>query len=326
MSGKSSFENQVPEGLACGFFIYRSEGEQNILYADSNVVHLFGCDRYDEFLEYIGNSFPNMVHPDDRRKAEHSINAQTVESGHRHDYLRYRIITKQGEIRYIEDFGHIVYDGEGRGYYYVFIVSVTEQEYRSEYFNSFAEGQVAAMNWKIDPLTGLKNIVAFREELDNAVRTHNNRLCTVTVFDIIGLKHINRTAGRGLGDRLIRSLVQAIHEQMPESSLVYRGYDADIIVVCPDASEKEVIERINRTVKACPSQVFFGVASTADAAINAGDEAKHITILQALEEAHYDLSVKKILNEKQYDKYVKTLDLTAKNTAERIMDQQLANR
>ena len=36
--------------------------------------------------------------------------------------------------------------------------------------------------------------------------------------------------------------------------------------------------------------------------------------------------MKKILNEKQYDKYVKTLDLTAKNTAERIMDQQLANR
>ena len=324
MSGKSSFENQVPEGLACGFFIYRSEGEQNILYADSNVVHLFGCDRYDEFLEYIGNSFPNMVHPDDRKKAEHSINAQTVESGHRHDYLRYRIITKQGEIRYIEDFGHIVYDGEGRGYYYVFIVSVTEQEYRSEYFNSFAEGQVAAMNWKIDPLTGLKNIVAFREELDNAVRTHNNRLCTVTVFDIIGLKHINRTAGRGLGDRLIRSLVQAIHEQMPESSLVYRGYDADIIVVCPDASEKDVIERINRTAQACPSQVFFGVASTADSAINAGNEAKHITILQALEEAHYDLSVKKILNEKSVRSqaltaFVRALQEADQDTEEHVM-------
>ena len=37
-------------------------------------------------------------------------------------------------------------------------------------------------------------------------------------------------------------------------------------------------------------------------------------------------TMKNILSEKQYDKYVKTLDLTAKNTAERIMDQQLANK
>ena len=43
-------------------------------------------------------------------------------------------------------------------------------------------------------------------------------------------------------------------------------------------------------------------------------------------QARHKKTMKKILSEKQYDKYVKTLDLTAKNTAERIMDQQLANR
>ena len=43
-------------------------------------------------------------------------------------------------------------------------------------------------------------------------------------------------------------------------------------------------------------------------------------------QARHKATMKKVLSEKQYDKYVKTLDLTAKNTAERIMDQQLANR
>jgi hypothetical protein len=33
--------------------------------------------------------------------------------------------------------------------------------------------------------------------------------------------------------------------------------------------------------------------------------------------------MKKVLDEKQYDKYVKMLDLTVKNTADRMMDQQL---
>ena len=36
--------------------------------------------------------------------------------------------------------------------------------------------------------------------------------------------------------------------------------------------------------------------------------------------------MKKILSEKQYDKYVKTLDLTVKNTADRMTEQLTATR
>ena len=37
-------------------------------------------------------------------------------------------------------------------------------------------------------------------------------------------------------------------------------------------------------------------------------------------------TMKNVLDEKQYDKYLKTLDLTVKNAAERIMDQQTASK
>ena len=43
-------------------------------------------------------------------------------------------------------------------------------------------------------------------------------------------------------------------------------------------------------------------------------------------QARHKKTMKKILSEKQYNKYVKTLELTAKNTAERLMDQQLATK
>ena len=39
---------------------------------------------------------------------------------------------------------------------------------------------------------------------------------------------------------------------------------------------------------------------------------------------HHKKTMKKILDEKQYKKYVSTLDLTAKNTAERMMDEATA--
>ena len=37
-------------------------------------------------------------------------------------------------------------------------------------------------------------------------------------------------------------------------------------------------------------------------------------------------TMKKILNDKQYDKYVMTFDLTVKNTAERLAEQQMASK
>ena len=43
-------------------------------------------------------------------------------------------------------------------------------------------------------------------------------------------------------------------------------------------------------------------------------------------QARHKATMKKVLSEKQYDKYVAMLNLTAKNAADRIQDQQLASK
>ena len=43
-------------------------------------------------------------------------------------------------------------------------------------------------------------------------------------------------------------------------------------------------------------------------------------------QARHKATMKKVLSEKQYDKYVKMLDLTVKNAAERIANEQLASK
>ena len=107
MKSNNSLKNQVPKGLPCGQFVYCAEGEQNILYADENVVRLFGCESYEEFIDYVGNSFRNMVHPDDLENAEKAISTQTLESGHRHDYLRYRILSLNHRIMHLSCFSFV---------------------------------------------------------------------------------------------------------------------------------------------------------------------------------------------------------------------------
>lgn len=99
----------VPIGMPGGFFIYNAQDNEEIIFADPNVIRLFGCESMEEFREYVGNSFRGMIHPEDVDAVENDIMAQTFKSGKRHDYVRYRIITKQGDIRYLEDFGHLLH-------------------------------------------------------------------------------------------------------------------------------------------------------------------------------------------------------------------------
>ena len=113
---------RIPSGLPGGFFIYEAEGDETILFAETNVVNMYGCDSFDEFMEYVGGSFRGMVHPDDLHKVENQIQAQTIFSEKRHDYVRYHIVTKSGDVRYIEDFGHLLHWKNGKSFYYVFIV------------------------------------------------------------------------------------------------------------------------------------------------------------------------------------------------------------
>ena len=43
------------------------------------------------------------------------------------DYIEYRIITKKGRIRYINDFGHLDEVPEGESCFYVFLLDVTDR-------------------------------------------------------------------------------------------------------------------------------------------------------------------------------------------------------
>lgn len=53
-----------------GFFIYRKDSTEELLYANDAMLRLFGCDTMEEFQELTGNSFRGIVHPDDLERVE----------------------------------------------------------------------------------------------------------------------------------------------------------------------------------------------------------------------------------------------------------------
>ena len=56
-----------------GFFIYKAEGNEELIYANKAVFEIFGCENISEFKDLTGYTFKGMLHPDDYDAISESI-------------------------------------------------------------------------------------------------------------------------------------------------------------------------------------------------------------------------------------------------------------
>ncbi len=120
------FLDEMPGGV----LIYHADKEEEIIYANKALLHIFQCQSIKEFRELTGNSFQGMIHPEDLAKAEQSIKEQIFGSYNDLDYVEYRIIRKDGSVRWLEDYGHFIQSESLGNIYYVFIIDITEKKNR----------------------------------------------------------------------------------------------------------------------------------------------------------------------------------------------------
>ncbi len=127
-----SVVEQFGEHMPGGFFIYKADGSEELLYANKAVYQMFGCDSLEDFKAYTGFTFRGMVHPEDYERVSTSIKDQVEESQSDLDFVEYRIIRKDGAIRWIDDYGHYAETDVYNGLYYVFISDITDKYQKAE--------------------------------------------------------------------------------------------------------------------------------------------------------------------------------------------------
>ena len=122
-----NFDKQVDLAKAPGgFFTYKADASEELLNIDKSVIHMFGCKTEEEFREYVGNTFSGMVHPEDRERIEKEIWSQVEGNEWKLDYIKYRIVRKDGTIGFISDFGHLVENtNDEESYFQVFLLDVS---------------------------------------------------------------------------------------------------------------------------------------------------------------------------------------------------------
>lgn len=115
--------------MSDGFFIYRAMDDERILYANPAIMTIFGCKTMNEFMELVNGSFKGLVHPDDLNRVEWEIQDQIRHSKENMDYVQYRITRKDGQVRWLDDCGHLENSewGEEHRLFYVFVKDITDQ-------------------------------------------------------------------------------------------------------------------------------------------------------------------------------------------------------
>ena len=115
-----------------GFFIYKEGDPGELIYANKALIDIFGCEDLDDFKRLTGFTFRGMLHPDDYEGISRSIAEQVSSDVDHRDYVEYRIIRKDGDVRWLDDYGHYTDTDAHGGIHYVFVSDITDKRRQME--------------------------------------------------------------------------------------------------------------------------------------------------------------------------------------------------
>lgn len=190
---------QLTNDMPGGFFVYHADGDEEFIYINQAMLRIFGCETKEEFKALTHNSFRYMVHPDDINEVEKSIATQIANSSYNLDYVEYRIIQKDGTIRWVEDYGHFLHNQKYGDIFYVFMEDATERikkrmEHLEEIQRELRDLYVRESQYKkailYDAFSFFEVNLTNDELVTNITQMVNGH--TVDLFDFMGVQHFHQ--------------------------------------------------------------------------------------------------------------------------------------
>lgn len=232
------------------------EGEMRYVSPGGSEITGYSIEELSAFPE----TCISIIHPDDRQLWRNHVHEADAQGKPRP--IEFRIITKEGGIRWISHLCRPIYDDDN-----VFLgisgsnCDITERKQAEERLRFLSTH---------DELTGLFNRAYLEAELE---RLAGGRQFPVSVVmaDVDGLKKVNDRLGHGAGDRLLQQAARVLMEAFRAEDVVARIGGDEFAVLLPGADSAIVeglLERITASQEAvncsgidCPVSLSLGAAT-----------------------------------------------------------------
>jgi len=234
--------------------------------------YIFSTGAYEKITGYPESSMKDfsswlaIVHPEERALVEKEGNALYEEEGYSKE-LEYRIIRKDGTIRWVHSFDRNFTSGDGtfqmgQG----LIVDVTrykELELRLREANE----KVLEQNRKLeelaltDALTGLDNRRAARQVLRFLINDfkRTKECFSILMIDLDHFKNVNDTHGHFAGDLVLKDIAEILSNSLRDNDIKARWGGEEFLVLLPRTGHEAALAISNKILKRVSEHLFsFG--------------------------------------------------------------------
>ncbi len=182
--------------------------------------------------------FEDRVHPDDRGRRHHSIDAFVDGDISRHE-AEYRLRDRAGEWTWVREVAEASKrDAKGR---VVQLTGVIQDITKRKVADLEARRQAHH-----DKLTGLPDRSLFRDGLTRALHTAADAGAALGLIlvNLDRFSAVNEEFGHEIGDRVLRAIADRLSREQQEASLIARLGDDEFVVMAPQLGERAEAESL----------------------------------------------------------------------------------
>ena len=231
------------DGMPGGVLVYRADETEEILYANSWLIHTLGCLDMDDFMAVTGGTFKSFVHPCDAEKVEKDIERQISSGADVFDYVNYRIVTKDGTVKTVEEFGHRLQVPGIGPVFYVF----------------FLDSSARYVLHDIDGITGLPGQTRFLKEASLLLSLSGETERKVMLYmNIRNFRMYNLLYSSQRGNEFLQEAARILKTAFPDA-LISRFSDDHFAILTGRAGVEEKIGRAYDKIMALREDVDLAV-------------------------------------------------------------------
>lgn len=239
----TSILEHAMDGMPGGVLVYRADETEEILYANSWLIHTLGCLDMDDFMAVTGGTFKSFVHPCDAEKVEKNIERQISSGADVFDYVNYRIVTKDGTVKTVEEFGHRLQVPGIGPVFYVF----------------FLDSSARYVLHDIDGITGLPGQTRFLKEASLLLSISGETERKIMLYmNIRNFRMYNLLYSSQRGNEFLQETARILKTAFPDA-LISRFSDDHFAILTGRTGMEEKIDRAYDKIMALREDVDLAV-------------------------------------------------------------------